>query len=188
MGYTPDYLKSSDPKFMGSKQKVFFLRGKSGEVLVASGDDGKAVDSLRKTDDLSLSRAGFAICLRDFEAFEQDLEPSAWTAQRKVFFDTVCRHFLSLPKLFNFAPYVPRLFGLGVACRDYKNADKLLKCLHGSIGRIKNDCEICFAGLDDVPDKCKPLEKWLTNLHKSLAEAECNLWGLPGCDCNLYLL
>lgn len=138
-------------------------------LLEACGDDGKAVDSLRKADDLSLSRAGFAICLRDFEAFEQDLPPESWAPQRKAFFDAVCRHFLSLPKLFDYAPYIPRLAGLAMACRDYESTKNLLICLKESLEQIKSDCVTSIAGLDEIDEQV--VDRWRELLAISLYEA-----------------
>lgn len=138
-------------------------------LLEACGDDGKAVDSLRKADDLSLSRAGFAICLRDFEAFEQDLTSENWALQRKTFFDAVCRHFLSLPKLFDYAPYIPRLAGLAMACRDYEAVKNLLVCLKESLKKIESDCLTSIAGLDK--EEPAAVNRWREHLVISLYEA-----------------
>ena len=205
VSFNRKYLGRSVLKFMGSKQKVFLLKGDSGLVLVnsinrqindqasewrrlpemedqvdkiattllaACGDDGKAVDSLRKTDDLSISRAGFAICLRDFEAFEQDLEPDEWPEQRKAFFETVCRHFLVMPKIFDYAPYIPRLMGLAVACRDYKAANQILDRLDQILECIEKDCSTTIAGEKGILTVKKDiLNKWQQHLGKSLYEA-----------------
>ena len=140
-------------------------------LLAACGDDGKAVDGLRKADDISISRAGFAICLRDFEAFEQDLEPDAWKHQRKAFFDTVCRHFLALPKLFDYAPYIPRLVGLAMACRDYETVENLLSCLNNNLELLEKNCVISIAGADTNDISPPPLEKWRQHLNIALYEA-----------------
>lgn len=205
VSFNSEYLGESVLKFMGSKQKVFLLKGASGLVLVnsirrqineqasewrrlpemedqldqiattllaACGDDGKAVDSLRKTDDLSISRAGFAICLRDFEAFEQDLEPYEWPEQRKEFFETVCRHFLVMPKIFDYAPYIPRLMGLAVACHDYKAANQILDRLHQILGSLEKDCSTTIAGEEGgLTHKRDILSKWQQHIGKSLYEA-----------------
>lgn len=48
------------------------------DLLAATQSDGEVADNLRKTDALTMRRAGFAIKLRDFEAYERDLPPAAW--------------------------------------------------------------------------------------------------------------
>jgi hypothetical protein len=56
------------------------------DLLAATQSDGEAADNLRKADSLTMRRAGFAIKLRDFEAYERDLPPAAWTEHRRAFF------------------------------------------------------------------------------------------------------
>ncbi|WP_209304243.1 hypothetical protein [Pusillimonas caeni] len=54
-----------------------------------------------------MRRAGFAIKLRDFEAYERDLLPEAWTAHRRAFFRAFTQHVLVLPQFFDLAVYLP---------------------------------------------------------------------------------
>ncbi|MGO4435466.1 hypothetical protein AB4Y88_19950, partial [Paenarthrobacter sp. RAF9] len=48
------------------------------DMVAATQTDGDVVDNLRKADSLTMRRAGFALKLRTFEAYERDLEPASW--------------------------------------------------------------------------------------------------------------
>lgn len=73
------------------------------DLLAASQSDGEAADNLRKADALTMWWAGFAIKLRDFEAYERDLLPGAWKAHRHAFFRAFIQHVLVLPQFFDLA-------------------------------------------------------------------------------------
>lgn len=68
------------------------------DLIAATQSDGEAADNLRKTDALTMRRAGFAIKLRDFEAYERDLHPDAWKDHRQAFFRAFIQHVLVLPQ------------------------------------------------------------------------------------------
>ena len=59
------------------------------DLLAATQTDGELADNLRKTDALTMRRAGFAIKLRDFEAYERDLLPETWKKASAGFFGRV---------------------------------------------------------------------------------------------------
>jgi hypothetical protein len=82
------------------------------DLLAATQSDGEAADNLRKADALTMRRAGFAIKLRDFEAYERDLPPGAWQAHRQAFFRAFVQHVLVLPQFFDLAVYLPRVIRL----------------------------------------------------------------------------
>jgi hypothetical protein len=67
------------------------------DLLVAIGEDGEEVDSLRRADRVSMHRAAFAIRLRDIEAFEQNLSSSAWAKQKKIFSQDSLRPYFNTP-------------------------------------------------------------------------------------------
>ncbi len=56
------------------------------DLLAATQSNGEVADNLRKADALTMRRAGFAIKLRDFEAYERDLQPGTWKGHRQAFF------------------------------------------------------------------------------------------------------
>ncbi len=141
----------------------------SADLASACDVDGDQADNLRKADSVSLRRAAFAIRLRDIEAFGHDLPPEHWSVQRKAFFDTICQHVLTLPHLFDFATYLPRLFGLAVACGDYDACTKMLKRLTHSIRLIEEDCAVSIAGVGGADDSFL-MPVWRDMLVRALGE------------------
>jgi hypothetical protein len=101
------------------------------DLLAATQSDGEAADNLRKANALTMRRAGFAIKLRDFEAYERDLLPEAWQAHRRAFFRAFSQHVLVLPQFFDLAVYLPRVIRLATACEDFAD-------LRGIIEALKN--------------------------------------------------
>lgn len=143
--------------------------GLAADVVAASGDDGEEVDNLRKAEALATRRAALAIRLRNIEAFDHDLPPDQWREQRGAFLQVTRRHLLALPQLFDFAPYVRRLFALAMACRDYAEAHRLLARISEQIDRLGNDCAIrVAAGPDRNIDGI--LDRWRDHLGQALAE------------------
>lgn len=102
------------------------LPGDSGDLtndFVTAGQDAtEEVDNLRKSDGMSLRRLAFALRLRNFEAVERDLRPEQWKSHRDTFFRLAIDHTITVPGLFAFGPYLSRLVGLAVACRDWPHA------------------------------------------------------------------
>lgn len=138
------------------------------DAIGARGKDGEEVDNLRKADALSARRATFAMRLRDAEAFAQDLPPAAWTEHRRRFFATVTTHVLSLPSLFDYDTYLPRLVGLAVACGDYEAASGFLDRLNAVLTQVGQDCEIRLLGQLKDPAL---LQRWRSHLARGLIEA-----------------
>jgi len=99
------------------------------DLLAATQSDGEAADNLRKADALTMRRAGFAIKLRDFEAYERDLPPDAWRAHRHAFFRAFVQHVLVLPQFFDLAVYLPRVIRLATACEGFEALRKILIAL-----------------------------------------------------------
>lgn len=95
------------------------------DLLSATQSNGEAADSLRKADLLTMRRAEFAIRLRDFEAYERDLDPNAWKDHRKAFFSAFIQHVLVLPQFFDLAIYLPRVVRLATACENFDDLRKL---------------------------------------------------------------
>lgn len=105
------------------------------DLLAATQSDGEAADNLRKTDSLTMRRAGFAIKLRDFEAYERDLLPDAWWAHRQAFFRAFVQHVLVLPQFFDLAVYLPRVIRLPkemVAQRGIPARKTVAACVHAA--------------------------------------------------------
>lgn len=92
------------------------------DFVTAGQDSTEEVDNLRKSDGMSLRRLAFALRLRNFEAVERDLRPEQWKPHRDTFFQLALDHMVTVPGLFAFGPYLSRLVGLAVACRDWSHA------------------------------------------------------------------
>jgi hypothetical protein len=139
------------------------------DLVAATNRDGERVDNLRKTDLLTMHRAGFAIKLREYEAFERDLPPKNWKSQRNVFFETVINHVLEPKKFFELELYIPRIFRLATSCEDFFH----LKRMFGAVSEIINYLEtsgftLKIKASEETPNDC--LTTWKTSLYQSLAE------------------
>ena len=99
------------------------------DLVTAVQKDGEAADNLRETGALIMRRAGFAIKLRDFEAYERDLPPETWQAHRHAFFCAFIRHVLVLPHFFDLSTYLPRVIQLATACEDFDHLRRILNAL-----------------------------------------------------------
>lgn len=110
------------------------------DLLKATNQKGEYADSLRKTDSLSLHRAGFALTLRDYEAFERDLIPEDWELQRHAFFDAIIQHVLTPIKFFELAQYVPRIIRMATICGDFKYLREILLSTGQLIETVEKSC------------------------------------------------
>jgi hypothetical protein len=145
------------------------------DLLKATNHAGEQSDTLRKTDALSLHRAGFALNLRDYEAFERDLPPDAWQAHRHAFFEAVLDHMLTPIIFFEQAQYLPRIVRMATACEDVKHLGKILKRLKGLSETISNQCVHKIKASSPPPvesDAFKDgLERWKSSLALTMTES-----------------
>ena len=143
------------------------------DLLAATQSDGEAADNLRKTDALTMRRAGFAIKLRDFEAYERDLHPDSWKKHRQAFFGAFTRHVMVLPQFFDLAVYLPRVIRLATACEDFAELRKILSSLDAIFKKVQENCDTCIKACDDgapqPPEEVLP--KWKIQLWESVLEA-----------------
>ncbi len=132
--------------------------------------DGETADNLRKADVLTMRRAGFAIKLRDFEAYERDLSPDAWQAHRHAFLRAFIQHVLVLPHFFDLALYLPRVIRLATACEDFEYLRQILDELDKVCVRVEEDCTLSIKSCSDqaVPDL---MSRWRKNLFQSVRES-----------------
>ena len=141
-------------------------------LITAWTKDHNSADNLRTADHLSISRAAFAVILRDFEAFAQDLSPDAWMAHRRAFFSIICSHFIALPHLFDYSGYLSRLFGLAVACHDLESAGNILARIEICLHTLQSSCSIRLAaGIDHDSDRVPLVESWQRHLYASFQES-----------------
>ena len=142
------------------------------DLVAATQHNGEMADNLRKTDALTMRRAGFAIKLRDFEAYERDLPPEAWKDHRQAFFRAFCQHVLVLPHFFELAIYLPRVVKLATACEDFESLCKIIQRLETICDMVEQSCSYSIkANLDGTaPDAATILNRWNTQLFNTVHE------------------
>jgi hypothetical protein len=96
------------------------------KALLATPDATRHVDALRKADAISVRRLGLSLLLGDIEIYASDLRAASWQKTRKQFYGLVNRHALTPSGFFDFASYLPRVFGLMLACGDFKVAEQFV--------------------------------------------------------------
>ncbi|MFJ2480128.1 RNA-directed DNA polymerase [Pseudomonas sp. NPDC087598] len=131
------------------------------DLLKATNLAGEQADNLRKTDALTLHRAGFALSLRNYEAFERDIPPEDWQAHRHAFFAAVIEHLLAPVKFFELAQYLPRIIRMATACEDFEYLDKIINALDRLIIKVESDCTLAIKSLAaaNVPAEARHLWK-----------------------------
>lgn len=144
------------------------------DVLAATQSDGEAADSLRKADALTMRRAGFAIRLRDFEAYERDLCPETWKEHRHAFFRAFIEHVLVLPNFFELAIYLPRVIRLATACEDFQELSKILKALDEVCNQVRDHCDIRIKALPELVEQRPPedlMAEWKEEVFATVRES-----------------
>lgn len=144
------------------------------DLIAATQSDGEAADNLRKADALTMRRAGFAIKLRDFEAYERDLHPDAWKEHRVAFLDAFIAHVLVLPNFFTLAAYLPRVVRLTTACEDFNHLRKIIIGIEYICSSVAKHCDI---KINSITKKCdedcsaEVQEKWKRRLFGMVGES-----------------
>lgn len=143
------------------------------DLLAATQSDGEAADNLRKADALTMRRAGFAIKLRDFEAYERDLLPDAWRAHRQAFFRAFVQHVLVLPQFFDLAVYLPRVIRLATACEDFEALRKILRALERLCTQLTEHCDLGIKACpsDSVPPTTELMTRWQKQIYATVRES-----------------
>lgn len=143
------------------------------DLLAATQSDGEAADSLRKADALTMRRAGFAIKLRDFEAYERDLPPAVWQAHRQAFFRAFVQHVLVLPQFFDLAVYLPRVIRLATACEDFDALHKILQALEQLCIQLNKHCSLSIKACpaDGMPTSSELMGRWQKQLYITARES-----------------
>src|SRR5690554_3189470 len=145
------------------------------DLLKATSNTGEHADNLRKTDSLSLHRAGFALNLRDYEAYERDLPPDAWQAHRHAFFDAVIDHLLTPVKFFELAQYLPRIVRMATACEDFEKLGLILRQMKELTETVTEQCTHTIKASDCSADHVKnELHRWHQSLSTALTESILN--------------
>lgn len=143
------------------------------DLLAATQSDGEVADNLRKADALTMRRAGFAIKLRDFEAYERDLLPDAWRAHRQAFFRAFVQHVLVLPRFFDLAVYLPRVIRLATACEDFGALRNILRALEQLCTQLTEHCELGIKSCPSasVPPATELMARWQKQIYTTVRES-----------------
>jgi len=144
------------------------------DLLAATQSDGAVADNLRKTDALTMRRAGFAIKLRDFEAYERDLLPGAWKEHRRAFFRAFVQHVLVLPQFFDLAVYLPRVIRLATACEDFAELRQIIEAVSRLCQQVEEQCKV---EVKAWPKECGPIDlpeimaRWRAQVFSEIRES-----------------
>ena len=143
------------------------------DLLTATQSDGDAADNLRKADALTMRRAGFAIKLRDFEAYERDLHPDDWKEHRQAFFRAFTQHVLVLPQFFDLAVYLPRVIRLATACEDFADLRRIINSVRWLCAQVDENCTVVIKAYqaDNPYPKEELLAQWRVQLFDSVLES-----------------
>lgn len=145
----------------------------STDLVTATQSDGEVADNLRKTDALTMRRSGFAIKLRDFEAYERDLLPQAWQKHRYAFYQAFINHVLVLPYFFDLSQYLPRVVRLAVACEDFEQLHQIMQTLESICETVEEHCDVSIkaAPEDGMPDRSELVDNWQKQLWLTMHES-----------------
>lgn len=144
------------------------------DLLAATQNDGEAADNLRKADALTMRRAGFAIKLRDFEAYERDLLPEAWVEYRRAFFRAFLHHVLVLPQFFDLETYLPRVIRLATACEDFSDLRQIIAAVEKVCRQVKSQCDVSIKACPKPPSDLDSSEinvRWQKQIFMSICES-----------------
>ncbi|MDB5870107.1 MAG: hypothetical protein JWP96_2439 [Polaromonas sp.] len=143
------------------------------DLVAATQSDGEAADNLRKADALTMRRAGFAIKLRDFEAYERDLPPGAWQPHRHAFFSAFIQHVITLPHFFELSTYLPRVVRLATACEDFKQLRKIIQSLERMRESVAEHCTVSIKSCPEsmAPEQAIVMARWKNQLLKSVRDS-----------------
>lgn len=142
------------------------------DLVAATQTDGEVADNLRKASALTMRRAGFAIKLRDFEAYERDLPPTAWTEHRHAFFDAFIEHVLVLPQYFELSTYLPRVVRLATACEDFEHLARIIRSLRSICDTVNRCCSLHIKALpESAPEPTDLQSRWEYRVFYSVYES-----------------
>jgi len=143
------------------------------DLVAATQADGETADNLRKASTLTMRRAGFAIKLRDFEAYERDLPPDSWRKHRHAFFDAFIQHVLVLPQYFELANYLPRVIRLATACEDFEYLGRIIRSLKAICTTVSRCCNVSIKACasENTPAPANILMHWEYRLFSSVYES-----------------
>lgn len=141
----------------------------------ATQSDGETADNLRKTSSMSRKRAGFAIKLRDYEAYARDLDPDAWVQHRHAFFDAVIEHIIVPDAFFDLCTYIPRVIRMATACEDFDWLGKIVERIGSLLEIIDEHCAVHLSAGTEVSkptaySESDLMSRWRQQLFRSFEE------------------
>ncbi|WP_162599752.1 Reverse transcriptase [Nocardioides solisilvae] len=142
----------------------------SAKVARAARRDGSNAATLKDADRVSARRLSFSLALRDFEAYERNLDHDAWAARRIEFFDAALEHVLSLPALFDLVPELPRLVQLAAACGDADSLERLVSTLMRLPDEVERTCDVQLAYYSVEESQPEIAALWAESLLRSIVE------------------
>jgi hypothetical protein len=98
-------------------------------IVAITDSKGVEVDKLRRSEEVSIRRAAFAMKLSDFGDYATFLPSESWRAQRLAFLKAVELYFCTTKSYFELYAYFPRLIGLaalGISLDDKKSQDLIM--------------------------------------------------------------
>lgn len=100
------------------------------QIASANSNNEESVNSLGKSDGISIQRLKFALKLRNFESLSDLVPKSVWGAGL-IKFLKLCENFIISPQQFStYLTYYPRIVGLAVKAEEYDFAVKLIERFH----------------------------------------------------------
>lgn len=107
------------------------------KVLVASESSSDDADSLRRADDLTVRRLGWALQLRSIEILARDLDPKEWAAQRRKFYEFAIHHVIRPDRLLEQLDVLPRLVGVAVSQCDWREASLVVRAARNAVFELR---------------------------------------------------
>ncbi len=115
------------------------IEGRSSEALVLGDAPNSEPTSLMRAGGLTVKRLAWALKLRNIEYLNRLLPPDQWERERTNFFEFARVHLLNPNAILEHVDSIYRMFGVAVACRDWREAEKLLKTVLESFKAISHN-------------------------------------------------
>src|SRR5690606_18852486 len=143
------------------------------DIISATQDNGDTADSIRTLTALTMRRASFSLKLRDFEAYELDLEPASWEEHRHAFLNAFVRHVLVPQNYFDLAIYLPRVVRLATACLDFAALTKIVYAVDRIAERLLSleDVRLTAASHGTRLENKDIVQKWISQVHESIEQS-----------------
>lgn len=116
------------------------------DALLASNDAAVEADTLRKAEAMSIRRQGLSIALRNLESYARDVNSIEWLDKRESTYGVIIRHVITPVGIFNYLKQIIRVFGVMIACGDWRYASILLD-------KVNNTFDIVREGVDASVNK-----------------------------------